>query len=66
MQLGIIMFVASVLLNVAGLLTDLVLILHECRTITSWSQEHRWLMVVIMLVQFVGCVGLAIHLAWEE
>jgi hypothetical protein len=60
-NLGLIVFIAVLVVNILGLLLDGFLLLAGFRTITNRVRKNPILGFPILLLQLVGLAGLAIH-----
>ena len=58
---GLLVFVAVVCLNVAGLGLDLALEKSGVDTITSFARRNQWVACIVLLVNVAGLVGLMVH-----
>lgn len=61
MTLGLCIFITVVVIDALGLLLDLWLKLRGRRTITSYVWEESGYGVPVLLLQWAGMIGLAIH-----
>lgn len=60
-NVGLIIFIAVVILNALGLTLDAILFLLKLPTVTSKVRVHPWYGVAILALQVVGLVALAMH-----
>lgn len=63
---AIYVFISCVVLNVFGLLLDVLLYLAGLTTITETVREHHIVGVPLVLLQAVAVVSLAIHFWWSS